>query len=66
MSTDAIVAILVLGTLAVWFVVEFTLLWLRGDTISSTIAGWYHRYPPLGFLVGLGAGLLLAHFFFPA
>lgn len=68
MTPDAIVAALVLLTLAVWSVVEFALLAYTGGrvTISSTVFGWYHRYPPLGWLAGLGMGILGAHLFFPA
>lgn len=67
MSTDAIVTVLILATLAVWTVVEFGLIWRHhGDTISGTVFGWYRRYPPLGWLVGLGMGILGAHLFFPA
>lgn len=67
MSADAIVTLLILATLTAWTVVEFVLIWrFRGDTISGTVVGWYQRYPPLGFLVGLAMGLLLGHLFFQA
>jgi hypothetical protein len=32
-------------------------------TITQTIRSAYEFYPPTGFLVGLVAGALLAHFF---
>ena len=32
-------------------------------TISEQVWNAYRAYPPIGFLFGLGAGLLLSHFF---
>lgn len=58
---------ILLVTLAVSAVVLLGYEWwdvaTHHPTITDEVRGAYRYYPPLGFLVGLGTGLLLAHFF---
>ena len=58
-----IVALPVLLAAAFWLVYEFWALFTGHTLITTTVRRAFASYPPLGFLVGLGAGLLLAHFF---
>lgn len=46
-----------------YLVLEFVLLYRGKPLLTTRIRRAYSDYPPMGFLVGLLAGLLGAHFF---
>lgn len=58
-----IVLFTVLAAAAVLLVYEFFALVTGRKLVTTMVREAYAFYPPLGFIVGLLSGLLLAHFF---
>jgi len=49
-----------------WGALEVFLIATNRETISGRIRRYVKEYPPLGFLIGLGLGLMCGHFFWCA
>lgn len=57
------VLVLFLATFAVWFAVEMYCYFTHKPLITTRVRDFYHLWPDIGVLAGIGTGLLFAHFF---